>query len=64
VHTVTEQSERLRWLETELRTAVTTWRLAPVVAAVQALRGLDLTGAVTLIAEVGDLTRFDTPASS
>jgi transposase len=43
---------------------VTTWRLAPVVAAVQALRGLDLTGAVTLIAEVEDLTRFDTPASS
>src|SRR5438094_4052 len=38
-----------------------TWRLDPVVAAVQALRGLNLTGAVTLIAEVGDLTRFDTP---
>jgi transposase len=40
---------------------VKTWRLHPVVEAVQALRGLDLTGAVTLIAEVGDLTRFDTP---
>src|SRR6266853_1209983 len=26
-----------------------------------AVRGLNLTGAVTLIAEVGDLTRFDTP---
>ena len=31
-----------------------------MVEAVQALRGLNLTGAVTLIAEVGDLTRFDT----
>jgi transposase len=61
VHTVTEQSERLRHLEAELHTAVTTWRLYPVVEAVQALRGLDLTGAVTLIAEVGDVTRFDTP---
>lgn len=61
VHTVTEQTARLRRLEEELHTAVTTWRLQPVVAAVQALRGLDLTGAVTLIAEVGDLTRFDTP---
>ena len=60
VHTVTEQTDRLRRLEGELRTAVTTWRLQPVVDAVQALRG-DLTGAVTLIAEVGDLTRFDTP---
>lgn len=44
-----------------MRTAVPTWRLAPVVEAVQALRGLDLIGAVTFIAEVGDLTRFDTP---
>jgi transposase len=33
----------------------------PVGEAVPALRGLNLTGAVTLIAEVGDLTRFDTP---
>jgi hypothetical protein len=32
-----------------------------VVEAVQALRGLDLIGAGTFIAEVGDLTRFDTP---
>src|SRR2546427_4578526 len=61
VHAVSEQTDRLGRLETELQTAVTTWRLYPVVAAVQALRGLNLTGAVTLIAEVGDLTRFDTP---
>ena len=52
---------RLGRLETELQTAVTTWRMSSVVEAVQALRGLNLTGAVTLIAEVGDLTRFDTP---
>jgi transposase len=61
VHTVTEQRERLRRLEAELHTAVKAWRLYPAVEAVQALRGLDLTGTVTLIAEVGDLTRFDTP---
>src|SRR5213596_2387368 len=54
VHAVSEQTDRLGRLETELQTAVTTWRLYPVVAAVQALRGLNLTGAVTLIAEVGD----------
>lgn len=35
--------------------------MSSVVEAVQALRGLNLTGAVMLIAEVGDLTRFDTP---
>ncbi len=60
VHTVTEQTERVQRLEVELHTAVKTWRLHPIVEAVQALRGVDLTGAVTLIAEVGDLTRFDT----
>jgi len=32
-----------------------------VVEAIQALRGVELTGAVILIAELGDLTRFDTP---
>lgn len=61
VHAVSEQTERLGRLETELQAAVTTWRMSPVVEAVQALRGLNLTGAVTLLAEVGDLTRFDTP---
>jgi transposase len=61
VHAVTEQSDHLRRFEAELATAVTTWRLSPVVEAVQALRGLDLISAVTFIAEVGDLTRFDTP---
>jgi transposase len=61
VRAVSEQAERLRRLEIELHEAVNGWRLYPVVEAVQALRGLELTGAVTLIAELGDLTRFDTP---
>jgi len=37
------------------------WRLHPVVEALQALRGVQCTGAVTMVAELGDLTRFDTP---
>ncbi len=61
VHPVTEHTERVRRLEAELHAAAKTWRLHPVVEAVQALRGVNRTGAVTLIAEVGDLTRFDTP---
>jgi transposase len=32
-----------------------------VVQAIQAMRGVQFTGAVTLIAELGDLTRFDNP---
>jgi transposase len=36
--------------------------LYPVVQAIQALRGVELTGATILIAELGDLTRFDHPS--
>lgn len=61
VRAVTEQHERLQRLESELREQATHWRLYPVVEAIQALRGVELTGAVILIAELGDLTRFDTP---
>ena len=39
-----------------------TWRLAPVVDALQCLRGISLISAVTVLAELGDLTRFDNPA--
>jgi transposase len=58
---VTEQHERLGRLEHELHEAVQGWRLYPVVQAIQALRGVDLTSAIIVIAELGDLTRFDTP---
>ena len=61
VRAVTEQAERLERLEQALREAVTTWRLYPVVEAIQALRGVELTAAIILVSEVGDLTRFDTP---
>lgn len=61
VRAITEQHERLQRLETELHEEVKHWRMYPVVEAIQALRGVELTGAVILIAELGDLTRFDTP---
>ena len=37
------------------------WSLGPVVEALQAMRGVAPIVAVTLVAEVGDPTRFDTP---
>jgi transposase len=64
VRAVTEQHERLQRLETELRDHVTRRRLYPVVEAIQALRGVDLTSAIIVIAELGDLTRSTTPGSS
>ena len=61
VRAVTEQHDRRQRLESALHDQVKSWRLYPVVEAIQALRGVELTGAVILIAELGDLTRFDTP---
>lgn len=39
---------------------VESWSLAPVVKALQAFRGIALIAAVTIISEIGDLTRFAT----
>jgi transposase len=61
VRAVSEQQDRLQRLEAELREQVQAWRLYPVVHALQALRGVQFTVAVILIAELGDLTRFDNP---
>src|SRR6266446_6739883 len=41
---------------------VKTWRLHPVVDALQALRGVQFTVAITMVAEIGDLTRFEHPS--
>jgi transposase len=61
VRAVNEHTERLQRLEQELQEQVKSWRLHPVVEALQALRGVQFTVAVTTVAELGDLTRFDTP---
>jgi transposase len=61
VRAVNEPTERLQRLEQELQDQVTSWRLPPVVEALQALRGVPFTVAVTMVAEMGDLTRVDTP---
>ena len=62
VRAVTDHSERLARLEQELQDCVQTWRLRPVVDALQALRGVQFTVAVTIVAELGDLTRFAKPS--
>src|SRR5919106_6092535 len=61
VRAVSEHHDRLQRLDAELRDQVQAWRLSPVVQALQAMRGVQFTGAVTLIAELGDLTRFENP---
>jgi transposase len=61
VRAVTEHTERRQRLAQELQERVKTWRLAPVVEALQALRGVQFTVAVTTVAELGDLTRVTNP---
>jgi transposase len=61
VRAVREHHERLHRLEHALHEQGKAWRLSPVVEALQALRGGQCTVAVTLIAELGALTRFESP---
>ncbi len=37
------------------------WSLAEVVTALMAMRGIDLISAATFLAEIGELSRFQTP---
>jgi transposase len=48
-------------LEAHIAAALPDWSLAPVVCALQALRGMALVAAATLVAELGDITRFANP---
>jgi transposase len=61
LHAVSESGARIARLEQSLRDALAGWSLAPVVAALQALRGVQLIAAVTLVAEIQDFHRFDNP---
>lgn len=52
---------RLQRLGEQLQAIVPTWSMAPVVAAYQAMRGVSFEVAVTFVAEIGDVRRFDSP---
>jgi len=58
---VREAQDRLKRLEDAIRTAVPEWSLAEVVTALMAVRGMDLVSAATFLAEIGDLSRFQSP---
>ena len=48
-------------LEQALRDALPEWGLMPVVQSLQAMRGVQLIAAMTLVAELQDLLRFESP---
>jgi transposase len=53
-----QAQERAERLEQATRDAVPDWSLGPLVTALMAMRGIDLVAATTLLAEIGDLSRF------
>ena len=59
IHTVRETSDRVQRLTGQIQELVRSWHLAPLVTALQSLRGVSLIVAVTTVAELGDLTRFN-----
>lgn len=61
VDAVKQAEARVAGLVKEMEKALQSWDLAPVVEALMALRGVKLITAMTIMAELGDITRFDSP---
>lgn len=61
IDSVKQQHQRVAELEQAMSQALATWSLAPVVKGLMALRGCRLITAMTIMAELGDITRFDSP---
>ena len=61
VDTVLEARHRVAGLEEQMRASLGEWSLRSVVEGWMALRGVELVTAMTVLAELGDLTRFDSP---
>ena len=61
LHSITEATARIARLEQALRDALPDWSLAPLVQALQALRGVQLIASMTLVAELQDFLRFESP---
>lgn len=53
--------ERVLRLTTAVQGSIADWRFEPVVKALQALRGVAVITAIGLVAEIGDLSRFEHP---
>jgi transposase len=56
-----EAQARVDRLAAAIREAVPDWSLAPLVTALMAMRGVELVTAVTVLTEIGDLSRFSSP---
>jgi transposase len=62
IDAIAETERRRDRLAEQIRTLASCWSMAPVVAALQAIRGIAFLSAVVLAAEVGDFRRFAKPS--
>ena len=61
IATVEAATQRRDRLTGQIEAMLDSWSLAPVVQALQSLRGMALVTAATVVAELGDITRFANP---
>jgi len=62
LHAIHELEARVERLEAEIRAIGEDSRYAPIIQALQALKGVGIITALTLVAEVGEFSRFRNPA--
>src|SRR3954449_7042832 len=58
---IADAEKRLERLSEQVAELVPSWSMAPVIAAYQAMRGIAFLTAVTFVAEIGDVRRFESP---
>jgi transposase len=61
VQSIEEADARLKRLAQVIAVQLESWRWKPLVDALQAFRGIESIHGVRIVAELGDLTRFDSP---
>jgi transposase len=59
IHAINDATERLERLSQAVKDALPGWKWEPVVRALMSLRGVQVLTGMTLVAEVGDFSRFD-----
>jgi len=61
MNAIDETGQRVERITEQIRLALDAWRMAPVARALQALKGVSLIASASIVAELGDLTRFNHP---
>ncbi len=61
LHAIDHAFQRHEQLVEQIRVQSSLWKRAPLVKALQALRGVSLITAAGIVSEIGDFTRFDNP---